>query len=58
VLVKHSVRFHVVSKHLKTRIYKYIILRIVLFGCETLHLIMRNNTKCWGHLDLREKWST
>jgi hypothetical protein len=33
--------FHLLSKHVKIRIYKTIILPVVLYGCETWSLALR-----------------
>jgi hypothetical protein len=35
------------SKHVKTEIYKNIILPVVLYGCETLSLTLREENRLW-----------
>jgi hypothetical protein len=39
--VQNLLSFRLLSKNLKTRIYKTIILSVVLYGCETWSLTLR-----------------
>jgi hypothetical protein len=44
-LVQNLSSSHLPSKNLKMRIYKTIILSVVLYGCETLSLTLREEHK-------------
>jgi hypothetical protein len=46
-ILSRNVSFHLLSKNLKIRIYKLIILPVVLYGCETWSLI-KGGTKTEG----------
>jgi len=62
--VQNLLSSHLLSKNLKIKIYETIILPVVLCGCETWSLILREQHRlclragCWGeYLDLRgRKW--
>jgi hypothetical protein len=43
---------HVMSKNIKTEIYRSIILPVVLYGCETWSVILReaHRLKMFGHI--------
>jgi hypothetical protein len=59
-LVQNLLSFRLISKNLKLKIYKTVILPVVLYGCETWSLTLGRNidwgflrTECWGYLDLK-----
>jgi hypothetical protein len=60
--VKNLLSCRLLSKNVKIKIYKTIILPVVQYGCETWSLALRGNivrgclrTGCWGeYLDRRE----
>jgi hypothetical protein len=46
--VQNRLSSHLLSKNVKIRIYKTIILPVVLYGCETWSLILREKPRLWG----------
>jgi hypothetical protein len=56
--VQNLLSSHLLSKNVKSRIYKTIILPVVLYGCETWSLSLMEEHRCWGkYVDWREmKW--
>jgi hypothetical protein len=46
--VQNPLSSRLLSKTLKIRIYKTIILPVVLYGCETWSLVLREEHRLWG----------
>jgi sorting nexin-29 len=58
--VQNLLSSHLISKNLKIKIYKTVILLVVLYGCKTWSLTLREEqrlkflrTRCLGYLDLK-----